>query len=218
MEPLHLAFAFVPLALYLLGLGVVYARGRPAVISGTVDVTLLAAALVGFAMVGPMELVMPAAPPLPGPWVWLVMGVVYVLLVTLWNLLAAPRLVVLNATVEQLRPVLAEIAARIAPDAQHHWAGDSLVLEQLGVQCHLDGYRPLRTVSLVANGSQQSESGWQRLRHELQSALAQVEPADRQRGYTMISVALVMLLAPLIELARLGMTTVAQRLNDMLRL
>ena len=114
--------------------------------------------------------------------------------------------------------MLSEVAARIAPDTPPQWAGDSLVLEQLGVQFHLDIYRPLRTVSLVANGSQQSESGWRRLRAELDAGVAQLAPVDRQRGYTMISVALVMLLVPLIELAGLDRATVAQRLTDMLRL
>ena len=106
MDPVHLVLAFAPLGLYLIGLGVVHWRRRPLVLTGSADVSLLAFAVVGLVIVGPMEFLLPAALPLPGKYVWLMLLLCYSLLVTLWNLLARPRLIVLNVAADRLRPIL----------------------------------------------------------------------------------------------------------------
>lgn len=216
MDSLHLAVAFVPLGLYLIALGAIHLRGRPLVLSGSADVSMLAVGLVGFLIAGPLELFFPSAPAFPGPLVWAAMLLAYGLLTTLWNLLSRPRLVVYNLTAEQLRAILTEIAVRV--DGQARWAADSLVFEQLGVQFHVDPYLPMRTVSLVANGNRQSEVGWRRLRFELAAAMKQIQRVEHQQGYVLLAVGLAMFCVPLYELAKLGGATIAQRVADMLRL
>ena len=52
--------ALVPLAAYLITVGVVHLRRRPVTVSGQVDALLLAAAVSGFVMVGPLALLQPA--------------------------------------------------------------------------------------------------------------------------------------------------------------
>jgi len=216
MDAVQLLVAFAPLGLYLIGLGMVHCRRRPVVLTGSADVSLLAAAVGGLVIVGPMEFLFPAALPFPGQFVWLLLLLTYSMLVTLWNLLARPRLIVLNMSTDQLRPILAEVAPRLDPRAQ--WAGDGLALETLGVQLHLEDYPPMRTVSLVATGSRQNETGWVPLRTELKVALRGIQVDDHRRGYALIVVGLVMLIVPLAEAASLGGPMVAQKLRDLLRL
>jgi hypothetical protein len=215
MDPLHLAVAFVPLALYLLGLGVVHLRRRPIVWSGTLDTTLLAAAVAGFVIVGPMELFMPDSLPLPGGYVWLLMLSVYTLSVTLWNLLARPRLVVFHLSAEQLRPLLAEVVRRM--DSQAGSTGDCFLLPQIGVQFHIEYYPPLRNVCLAAIGDRQSFSGWRRLQAELATALRRIKIADGRQGYGLIAVGLLMIVAPLCLLIGMGGAAVEQKFRDLLR-
>jgi len=216
MDPVHLLLAFAPLGLYLIGLGIVHWRRRPVVLTGSTDISLLALAVVGMAIVGPMEFFMPAALPLPGQYVWLMLLLCYSLLVTLWNLLARPRLVVLNIASDRLRPILMEIAARL--DSHPQWAGDSVVLEELGIQLHLEEYAAMRTVSLVAIGQRQSETGWARLRTELAAGLRNIEASDCRRGYALTAVGILMLAWPIGQALALGGPMVAQKLADILRL
>ena len=216
MDPVHLLLAFAPLGLYLIGLGIIHWRRRPLVLTGSTDVSLLALAVVGMAIVGPMEFLLPAALPLPGQYVWLMLLLCYSLLVTLWNLLAKPRLVVLNIATNRLRPILMEIAARL--DSHPQWAGDSLALETLGVQLHLEEYPPMRTVSLIATGSRQSETGWARLRTELAEGLRNIEAPDCRRGYALTAVGILMLAWPIGQALALGGPIVAQKLADILRM
>ena len=163
-----------------------------------------------------MEFFLPAALPLPGQYVWMMLLLCYSLLVTLWNLLARPRLVVLNIASDRLRPILMEIAARL--DSHPQWAGESLVLEELGVQLHLEEYAAMRTVSLVAIGTRQSETGWARLRTELAAALQNIEAPDRRRGYALTTVGILMLAWPIGQALALGGPIVAQKLADILRM
>ena len=216
MEPVHLAVAFCPLGLYIVWLAFVYLRRRPAVLTGTMDVSLLAAGVLGLAIAGPLELILPAQLPFPGPYVWLLMLMMYGLVVSLWNLLARPRLVILNATMEQIRPLLLEIAQRL--DRNPQWAGDSLALADAAVQLHIEDYPAMRTVSLIALGRQQSDSGWRRLRLELIAALEPAQSADRARGYAMLIGGVLIFLQPVVLLCQMTGPAVARRLADILRL
>jgi hypothetical protein len=216
MDPVYLALGFAPLGLYLIWLGIVHWRRRPMILSGTTDNTLLAMAVVGLLIVGPMEFLFPAVMPIPGVYVWSMMLVCYSLLITLFNLLARPRLIIMKIGIESLRGALAEAAKRM--DGRPQWAGDSLVLPDSGIQLHLEDHRWMRTVSLVAIGARQSESGWSRLRNELATHLRGVESADRARGYLLAGLGVLFLAWPSMEAAALGGPIVAQRLADLLRL
>jgi hypothetical protein len=139
----------------------------------------------------------------------------YGLCVTLWILLARPRLIVHNATIDLIRPVLASVATKVDPEVR--WAGDSLVLPQANVQLHLESYPPMRNVSLVAIGDQQSYSGWQRLQRELRAALRQTEVSRNPRGFSFLALGIVMASWPFYLMIR-DSDTVAQTLREMLRM
>ena len=216
MDSVHLAVALTPLAIYLLRLGMLNLLRWPVVKNGARNIALLGFALSGFVVVGPMALFLPNAAAIAfGPWVWLLLIIFYALCITLWILLARPRVIIYNATPELVRPVLAEIAERL--DGEVRWAGDSVVLPQANIQLHLEPYPPMRNVSLVAIGERQSYTGWQRLERELRTALRATEVPRNPRGFSFLAIGLLMASWPLYLTLRDGQA-VAQGLRQMLRM
>ncbi|HEV2971823.1 MAG TPA: hypothetical protein VGY55_17750 [Pirellulales bacterium] len=215
MDPLHLAVAFLPLAAYLIGLGAIHLRRRPTIWSGAFDTAALAAAVSGLIVAGPMELFLPESSPLPGAYLWLLMLALYVLCVTLWNLMARPRVVIFNITLERLQPALAELCVRM--DEKFTATGDSYMLPQIGVQFHVERYMPLHNVSLVAIGDQQSLTGWRRLQTELARSLGSVGVASRVPGYSFLFVGALTIAATIYLLGRVDGTTLVQQLRELLR-
>ncbi len=215
MDPLYLTIAFVPLGLYLIGLAAIHMRSRPTVWSGVTDTTLLALAASGMVVAGPMDLFIPESSPLSGVFLWLLMLMLYSLAITLWNLLARPRLVVFNVTLEQLQAALNELAPRL--DSEASATGESYLLPQLGVQFHIERYLPLQNISLVAIGDRQSFNGWRKLQTELRAALGSVPRASRVPAFGFLAVAMFMLGWTLSKLASEEPTKLRQQLGDLLR-
>lgn len=175
MGTLQLLVAVIPLAIYCLRLAL-WNGHRPTVKRGTADISWLAFGVSGLMVVGPLELLMPESAAFRfGPYVWLLVLALYLLLVALTVMAARPRLVIYNSRLEQIRPVLS--AAVRQADAQARWVGDSAVLPELGVSFHIDASPWLRNVELLASGSQQNHQGWYRLEHVLAAALRNAAPA-----------------------------------------
>lgn len=190
-DPLRLAIALVPLAAYCLLLALVNARRRPFVTTGGCDLAALGAALSGVVLVGPIELFRPEAASAEfGGYVWLFLVVFYWLCVWLAVLVARPRLVVYNTSAEQLRPVLAEAAREVDPQAR--WAGDSLVLPTAGVSLHMESFEIMRHASLKSSGGKQSLAGWRKLSAELRNQLATIRVGRNPRalGFTLAAIGL----------------------------
>ncbi len=215
LDPLRLAIALGPLAVYLLILGVVNLWTRPLVTTGARDTATLGIAVGGLAVVGPMELFFPenAAVHLGG-WIWLVLLAFYALCVTLLILLMRPRLVIYNVTCDQLRPILAEVVTDL--DRQARWVGDSLILPRLQVQLHLEPFGAMKTVQLVSSGPRQSYLGWRRLEQTLRPALRQVRGTPNPYGLSLMLFGLMMVV--LVAFAVLGNPqAVALQWQEMLR-
>ena len=175
MDPFRLCLALGPVAIYLLWLGAINLRGRPLLLSGVCDTAILALAVAGLMVVGPMELFFPYDAAVQyGPRVWLLLATLYVTCSLLLLLLLKPRLVIYNISVNRIRPVLAEVVERL--DSQARWAGDSLALPALGVQLYVDNFAAFRSVSLISAGGNQNRQGWRRLELALGTALAGEEP------------------------------------------
>jgi hypothetical protein len=138
------------------------------------------------------------------------------LCVVLYLLVARPRLVVYNVSLEQLRPVLDQAMRRL--DSEVRAAGDAMQLPQLAVQFHLDAAPAMRNVSLISTGDHQSHSGWKRLEQELTDALKTVEVTPNPRGFTFLALGLVMIGWPVIQLVQMPHNLVAQRLMEILRM
>ena len=195
MDPFRLCLALGPVAMYLLLLGAINVSRRPVLVSGVRDAATLALALSGLAIVGPIELFFPyAAAAHFGGYTWVLLLALYAMGVVLVLLLLRPRLILYNISADKLRPILADVVDRLDTDSR--WAGDSLVLPQLGVQLYVDSFAALRSVSLVSAGSKQEPAGWRRLEAALGAALAREEVHRDPRGLMLsgLSVAILTLL------------------------
>jgi hypothetical protein len=159
--------AILPAAAYLVALAGLHVRRRPSVVAGSIDLLLLAAGTAGLAVAGPLALLQPVV----GGTVWaafmLLLGAGLVFAALL--LAARPRLVVYNISLDQLRPVVAEIASGI--DAGARWAGETVALPGRDVQVHLDGRGGMRSVSLVAIGSRTSPEAWSEFSRRVRRAV-----------------------------------------------
>ena len=214
MQSFAYCLALGPVAIYLALVGMINLRRRPLVVSGSRELAALGVALVGFLIVGPMQLFVPDSTAQRFGWlVWPLLLSFYGLSLTLWMLVARPRLVIYNIRGTELRPVLAELA--LALDNEARWAGDSLALPQLGVQLRLESFPAMRNVSLMANSDTQSFSGWRRLERSLRSALELVEVRPNPRGVGMLLAGL-LLLASLVYQAVAHPQAIAQGFFEML--
>jgi hypothetical protein len=199
VDPFRLAIALVPVGAYALVLAIINSRQRPFLTSGGSDFTALGVALSGLMFVGPLELFRPdAATREFGNYIWVFLILFYWLCVLLVVLLARPRLVVYNISMEELHPVLAEAAARLDPEAR--WAGHHLALPKLGVQLHLDSFDAMRNVSLVSSGGRQSIESWRRLARELARSLAPFRVKRNPRAIGLLLVAAALLAFSVIQL------------------
>jgi hypothetical protein len=213
-------FAFVvalgPVAIYLLLLGVINLSRRPHVLTGGREIASLALALVGFAIVGPMQLFFPfSASSTFGSLTWALLLTLYSLFTTLWVLLARPRLVIYNLSADQLRAVLAKIAERRQTEA--HWAGDCLSLEKPELALRIEEFRPLRNISLLAIGPRPAEDAWETFTAELRESLAGLTSARNAPGLIMVVPAAAILVA-VVQLTIVHPQAIAQGFLDLLRL
>lgn len=126
-----------------------------------------ALAVSGLAMVGPLALLMPVTG--GSPWSWPVLAFLFALCVAVSVLVSRPRMVVYNITVEQFRPLVAEVVSSLDPKAR--WAGENAALPERGFQVHIEGNGSLRTVSVVNVGERSSPEGWGEFTRRLRRAV-----------------------------------------------
>lgn len=216
MDALHLSIAFLPLAVYLLLLGWINLSGRPLVTTGARDLGALGVALCGFVVVGPMELFMPIEAAAKFGWfVWVLLLALYFVSLSLTVMLLSPRIVVYNATYDDVRLVLERILTEF--DHEARWAGDSVSLPNVGMELHLDHLPLLRNVQLLAAGSTQNLAGWRQLELVLSDELAHVEVPPNPYGASMLLMAF-MLLGMVSYFLLIDQQAVAQALRQMLRI
>ena len=176
LDRLPLWAAFIPLGLYLLAVGGAHLSRRPVAIGGGWDWVLLGAAVAGLMVVGPLALLQPAMG--NAPWTVILLLTLFVLLVALGALVSRPRLVIYNITLDQLRPLLADVVGSL--DASARWAGSTAALPARQLEVRVDGHGPWRTVSLIAGGDRPGAEHWselcRRLRHELRGLRVRSSP------------------------------------------
>ena len=212
-EPFRICLALGPVAVYLFVFGAINLARRPFVVSAARDFAVLALAVVGLMVVGPMELFFPLTASIRfGSSVWMLLIALYVLAVVFLILFLRPRLIIYNISTGELRPILADLAGKLDADAR--WAGDSLALPNLGVQLHVDSVARMRNVALVSSGPAQNHQGWRRLELGLQAALAHVEVPRNVRAVSLISAALIILLILVVAVST-DPQTVAQAIVEM---
>ncbi len=216
MDPLRMCLAFGPVAVYLLLLGILNLSRQPRVVPGVRDGAALGLAIGGMVLVGPLELFVPDAA--VARYGWYIMPLLvgfYSMCLILSLLIMRPRLIIYNSSASELRPIVADLAARL--DSGARWAGDSLDLPSLGVRLHFEASAWMRNVSLVSSGTQQDHVGWRRLERELTAALAPIECARNPHGATLFSAGVLILAVLGVAIAR-DPQAVVQALMDLLQL
>ncbi len=191
MGPFHQCLALGPVAIYLLLLGAINLARRPLVVSGPRDAAALGLAVSGLVFVGPMALLFPESVaahfgPAGTKYLWLMCIGLFAICLIVVLLTLRPRLIIYNISVDQLRPILAEVVERMDADAR--WAGDCLFLPGQGVQLHLENFGWMRNVSLVSSGPKQDYQGWSRLEVELATALRGIESPWNLAGLMLLGV------------------------------
>lgn len=216
MDPLHLAIAFVPLAVYLLVLGLINLSPRPFLTTGSRDSLALAVGLSGMVIAGPMELFLPErAAQTFGPYVWALMVTLYLLTCVLISLMGRPKLVIYNIASAELKPLLEKTLKSIDPAAS--WVDDTYVLPNAFVQLHVQPFSALRNVCLNSIGTRQSWQSWRRLEESLAESLRSERGVSNPYGITLIAGGLVLLALSTYFLVD-QRQTVAQALLEMLRI
>jgi hypothetical protein len=214
IDTLHLCIALVPLAMYLLFIGVLNLIARPVVVSGGKDALAVGFAVSGFVIVGPMELFLPTPTAFKlGAFVWLLLVAFYLLSLILVILLMRPRIVIYNVSPEQIRPTLAATIANL--DSEARWAGDCLYLPNMGIQLHIESISLLRNVQLIATGPAQSLEGWSRLEKAVRDTLQNVAGPRNVYGATLLLSGL-LILCGLTVFAINDKETIVQSFHEMM--
>jgi len=185
VNPIHFFIAFAPLAAYLILLGAINLRSRPVITTGTRDAAALGIGLGGLLIVGPLQLLTPAATWFRlGALTWLLLAALYLLLLSLALLFLRPRLVIYNIQADRVSPLLSHLVNSL--DDQARWAGNCLLLPRLGVQLHIETTPSLRHVQLIAAGPEQSFEGWRRLHSALVVKLPESTGLRNPFGFNLI--------------------------------
>ncbi len=203
------------MAVYFSLLGLINIARRPLLTTGARDAAAIGLAISGLIVAGPMELFFPeAAANRMGPYVWIFLIAFYSLVLTLIVLLLRPRLLIYNVQPDQLRPALAEAVSRL--DDQARWAGDCLVMPQVGVQLHVEPVGVMRVVQLIAVGAKQNDVGWRQLEAELAKALKSRRGTANPHGFVFLGVGVSMLTVAIFQVMTHHIEVV-QALHEMLR-
>lgn len=159
--------ALLPVGLYLLGIAALHVRRRPSVVAGAWDLGCLGASVAVLAIAGPLDMLLPVTA--TGPWRLVLPAVGFAVVLAGGLLASRPRLVVYNITLDQVRPLVAEIATSLDPSSR--WAGETVALPGRGMQVHLDCRGGMRTVSLVGMGSRTDPESWTEFGRRLRQAV-----------------------------------------------
>lgn len=163
IDYLRLSFGLIPLGVYLIVMGFLALRRRPTLLTSGQEALLLGFALMGFALIGPIELFFPTgAYAALGQKTWILLIALYGLLVLLFALQRQPGWTVLGLDSHGLRNLLGEILEK--GDIEHAWLGNHLQISEWDLQAMIEPSRGFQGVShLNATGKQRNVLGWYQL-------------------------------------------------------
>ncbi len=162
MPVVHFAVAAIPLAVYLMMVGVLRLRRHPLVTTGWRDTLTLGIAASGLVAIGPMQLFFPnhfAAQ--WHVWVWLALFMLYVLGLMMVLLNCKPRLVAYGMNETQFYDSILEAAQQV--DAAAAWHGNVLTLPNCGIQLASEPSGAARIQQVVHVGLLHNIHDWLRL-------------------------------------------------------
>lgn len=163
MDYLRFAIALGPMGMYWILIGYLYQRRNPMLINSAQDTLLLGFGVIGFVLIGPVELFFPAAAySVLGEWTWLFLLCLYGFVVLFIALNRRPQWTVYGANSVALRGVLERILSE--QQIEHVWQGNYLVASDLGLRAIVEPANLSdRSAHLTACGREQDLVGWNRL-------------------------------------------------------
>lgn len=179
---LRLAIGLLPLAIYLLVMGLLALKQRPTLLTSGQEALLVGFALSGFALIGPIELFFPTgAYAALGEWVWMLLLLLYGLLVVLFSLQRAPSWTVLQMNSNRLRESLEKVLDQAS--IEHTWNGNQIEIPQWGVSAIVQESRGFRNTShLIPCGRQRNLIGWYEFEKHFTASDVFTESASRDRS------------------------------------
>lgn len=193
-EPFVALVAFLPLLGYVLVLAVVRVSGHALVTTGGRDLAAVMLAIAGLILIGPMELLFPKATAmLLGPWVWLPLLLLYLLIVCLLALASRPKLVVYGRTPDEVFPALLRAVQRMDESAISNESQWQIDLPRMGAHLRLDGAPGYDCVSVLAFEPMLPLAFWDTLLSELRQEIKQTSSGSRARGWVSLILSVLMI-------------------------
>jgi hypothetical protein len=206
------AVAIIPVAIYLILIGVLRRRNRPLVTSGWRDTLTLGIASAGLIAVGPMQLFTPPqAVERWHAWVWVMLFCLYVLGLSLILLSGKPRLIAYGLNHLQFRDVLFQSAKLV--DDQSHWSADVLSMPGSSMQLALEATGSSRVQQATHVGILQNLDDWIKLESEFVRMGGQTSCPSSIAGWPLMMIGSGLLLSSIIPLIRDPAAALAQLQN-----
>lgn len=196
LEPFAAVIAFLPLIAYLLFLAIVRVSGCVLVTTGGRDLAAVLLAVMGLAIIGPLELLFPKATAmLLGAWVWIPLVLLYFLFTSLFVLGNRPKLVVYGLTPEELFPVLVRAAKSLDPSALINEQKWQVELPAIGAHLRLDAASGYDCASILAFEPMLSVAFWDALLAAVRREVKDLPNRPLRRGWISLAAAVVLLFA-----------------------
>lgn len=204
----------LPLGCYFLVVGWLSGRNQPLVVSGGRDQFTLGLGCIGLFLAGPFSLFFPqSAFNLLGGWVWLVLVMLYLLLLSLITLGQRPRLVIYSSNSGQIVQQVRQIINRLDPNTS--WANTAFHCPQLQIEGNIEMRNGDQTAQIVATNRQQNLSNWSNLQRELnQEFRKEAFALPRANAWVMLGG---LLLLTILSLAFVRSTETLAAMREMLR-
>jgi hypothetical protein len=193
------AIAIIPVAIYLVLIGVTRLRPKPLVTTGWRDTLTLGIASAGLVAVGPMQLFTPPqALEIWRAWVWIMLVGLYVLGLTLVLLSGKPRLIAYGLDSGQFREILTQAAQRV--DSQAQWSANVLSLPLSGIQLAMEATGSPRVHQVSHVGLLHNLEHWMILEREFVRLGGQADCPRSWAGWPLLLLGAVLLLSSIIPL------------------
>lgn len=194
LEVFPLVVALLPLSTYFLLLGVLRLLRRPLVTTATRDGAAVAIAVSGLVMIGPVYLFFPSMAAAELGWyVWVVLGVFYLLCVSLILLSLKPRVIVYGLRTSEALPIVLKAAQTVDPLATLEENRQQVNLPQRGVTLRVDGLGITDAIQIEAFERNLHPQFWRHLLVEIRRETLQVRCGVSVGGMGMLIVGIVLM-------------------------
>ncbi len=193
---LHMIFnslttPLLPLAIYLIFLGLLNLGPRPKVFTGRLDRMYLYAGVSGLVIYGPIQILLPSNAVIRfGDHVWYPMMVLYFFGVLAISMVSRPQLVIYNLSYQDFSLLLSRVKKREVWMEERF--GNVIQIIDLEIQFEITSVHAMKSVSLCATRGNQSNLGWHELHKMLRRELISYKASPNGFGWIYLASGLVL--------------------------